>query len=161
MLFRSASEYMTKPVDRGRLRQVLDRLRDDKPDFHVLVIEDEALTRAVMRRMLQGEDCRVSEAANGRVGLERLEADAPDLILLDLMMPDMDGFEFLTAFRQLPEHEKIPVIVVTGANLSAEDRRRLNGGVVNVLLKTPDAEEELLAALGELIRSFHLASREK
>ncbi len=99
-----ASEYMNKPVDRIRLRQILDRLRHGASEFHVLVIEDDEPTRGVMRRLLLGEDCRVSEAENGRVGLERLAADAPDLILLDLMMPEMDGFEFLAAFHQLPGH---------------------------------------------------------
>ena len=153
-----ASEYMTKPVDRGRLRQVLDRLRRGDAEFHVLVIEDDAPTREVLRRLLHGENCRVSEAENGRVGLERLDAGAPDLILLDLMMPEMDGFEFLAAFRQLPGHEKIPVIVVTAADLSTEDRRRLNSGVVDVLLKTPDAEAELMAELGNLIRSHRFAA---
>jgi CheY-like chemotaxis protein len=108
-----------------------------------------------------GEGCRVSEAQNGRIALERLGADAPDLILLDLMMPEMDGFAFLAAFRQLPGHEKIPVIVVTAADLSDEDRRRLNSGVVDVLLKDPDAEEELLMELGNLIRSYHFDTRAK
>ena len=125
------------------------------------MIEDDGPTRDVLRRMLLGEDCRVSEAENGRVGLERLDAGAPDLILLDLMMPEMDGFEFLAAFRQLPGHEKIPVIVVTAADLSEEDHRRLRGGVVEVLLKTPDAEEELMAELGDLIRSHHVGARRK
>ena len=74
------------------------------------------------------------------------------------MMPEMDGFEFLAAFRQLPGHEKIPVIVVTAADLSKEDRRRLNSGVVDVLLKTPDAEAELMAELGNLIRSHRFAA---
>lgn len=153
-----ASEYMNKPVDRGRLRQVLDRLRRGDAEFHVLVIEDDAPTREVLRRLLLGENCRVSEAENGRVGLERLDAGAPDLILLDLMMPEMDGFEFLAAFRQLPGHEKIPVIVVTAADLSKEDHRRLNSGVVDVLLKTPDAEAELMAELGNLIRSHRFGA---
>ena len=75
------------------------------------------------------------------------------------MMPEMDGFEFLAAFRQLAGHEKIPVIVVTAADLSEEDHQRLNGGVVEVLLKTPDAEEELMAELGNLIRAYHLGAR--
>ena len=155
------SEYMNKPVDRGRLRQVLERLRQGNADFHVLVIEDDGPTRDILRHLLLGEGCRVSEAQNGRIGLERLDADAPDLILLDLMMPEMDGFAFLGAFRQLPGHENIPVIVVTAADLSDEDRRRLNSGAVDVLLKDPAAEEDLLMELGNLIRSYHFSARAK
>ena len=154
-----ASDYLNKPVDRNRLRQVLERLKSDNGDLHVLVIEDDTPTRDVMRRMLLGEGCRVSEAVNGREGLERYGETVPDLILLDLMMPEMDGFEFLAAFRKIDGHEAVPVIVVTAADLTEEDHLKLNGGVVEVLLKSADAEQDLLAALGKLIRTYNVGRK--
>lgn len=156
-----ASDYLNKPVDRDRLRQVLERLRADKSDLHVLVVEDDAPTRDVMRRMLLGEGCRVSEAVNGREGLERYGEATPDLILLDLMMPEMDGFEFLAAFRKIDGHETVPVIVVTAADLTEEDHLKLNGGVVEVLLKSADAEQDLMVALGKLIRTYNVGRNTK
>jgi CheY-like chemotaxis protein len=149
-----ASEYLNKPVDRNDLRQLLDRLRVGNPDFQVLVVDDDASTRDRLCRMLRGEDCRVREAENGRVALTCLNGGVPDLILLDLLMPEMDGFEFIAALRQCPEYEDIPVIVITSADLSEADHRRLDGGVVKVLQKNLVAEAELIAQLRGLTHSF-------
>ncbi len=146
-----ASDYLEKPVERDRLRAILDRyrLRDEK--HRVLVVEDDESMRAVLCRMLRGEGFEVAEAENGRVALARLEEMRPDWILLDLIMPEMDGFEFLTELRKRPGHHRIPVVVVTAADLSEADRRRLSGGVERVLLKAAYDREELLEELRALI----------
>jgi CheY-like chemotaxis protein len=86
----------------------------------------------------------VVEAPNGRVGLERLEAGVPALILLDLMMPEMDGFEFMEELRKRPEARNIPVLVITAKDLTDEDHRRLNGGVERIIQKAAASPKEIL-----------------
>ena len=108
--------------------------------------------------MLIGEGCQVTEAENGRVALERLADIRPDLILLDLIMPEMDGFEFLAELRKTPASREIPVVVVTAADLTEEDHRRLNVGVKRVLNKAAYSRDELLEELRNVVA--HYAGRE-
>jgi len=146
-----AAEYLEKPVERARLRAILEGYRlGDARRRRVLVIDDDQSTREVLASMLRSEGFEVAEAENGCVGLARVEECNPDCVLLDLMMPEMDGFEFLAEFRKRPGHERIPVVVVTAADLSEADRRRLNGGVERVLLKQACDRDEVL----EEVRGF-------
>jgi CheY-like chemotaxis protein len=92
-----ASDYLTKPIDRERLVTVLRRYRRDGP---VLVVDDDVVVRQLFRRILEPEGHVVVEAENGRVALERLRDVSPSVVLLDLMMPEMDGFEFVGEFRR-------------------------------------------------------------
>ena len=153
-----ASDFVTKPIDRERLRTLLAKYRSDKADQRVLLVEDHEATRQFLRRMLIGEGCQVTEAENGRVALERLAEIRPDLILLDLIMPEMDGFEFLAELRKTPASREIPVVVVTAADLTEEDHRRLNVGVERVLDKAAYSRDELLEELRNLVA--HYAGRE-
>jgi CheY-like chemotaxis protein len=143
-----AADFLTKPVDRQRLRALLGSYRKGKtrPGI-VLIVEDDAPTRQVMQRALASEGWRVIEAENGRVGLEKLRESTPDVILLDLMMPEVDGFEFLTSLRETEAGLNVPVVVVTAAELTPEDHRRLNGGVSRVLGKSAFGQEALHDAL--------------
>jgi PAS domain S-box-containing protein len=139
-----AADYMTKPIDRARLSAILGRHRcaESEGGCRVLLVEDDEATRDMMREMLNREDWNVEEAANGRLALECLLGSCPDLILLDLMMPEMDGFEFAHRLRERPEWRKIPVVVLTAKDLTAEDRQRLNGDVEKIMQKGgwhPDA----------------------
>ena len=93
----------------------------------------------------------VAEAENGRVALERVAQNRPELIVLDLMMPEMDGFGFLEELRQNEAWRSIPVIVVTAKDLTTEDRQRLNGYVQYVVNKGTHGREELLQELGDRI----------
>ena len=106
-----------------------------------------------MRRMLIAEGWTVTEAENGRQALDRLAeaAPLPDLIMLDLIMPEMDGFDFLTERRRKPEWSNVPVVIVTGADLSAEDRRRINGGVAKVISKSSLAQDTFLSEVQEFV----------
>ncbi len=142
-----ASDYLGKPLDRKQLSRVLDKYRNGRSHLRVLIVEDDETTRQHMARAMTGEDWTVVEAENGRIGLERLAEASPDLILLDLMMPEMDGFEFLAELRNKPDLREIPVVVVTAAELTAEDHRRLNGGVERVLQKSSFDREALLNEL--------------
>jgi adenylate cyclase len=147
-----ASGYLTKPVDRTQLAQLLDRFRTVMP--RALVVEDNLTDREMMRRLLIGEGWEVMIASNGREALERLKSEHPNLILLDLMMPEMDGFEFLAEFRKSPESASTPVIVVTAADLSVEDRRRLDGGVEHILQKAAPNREDFLSQVRDLIGRY-------
>jgi CheY-like chemotaxis protein len=143
-----ASDYLTKPVDRERLIAVLRRYRQDLP---VLVVDDDAGFRELMRRVLEREGYTVTEADNGRAGLDQLREHLPGVILLDLMMPEMDGFEFLDEFRRHEAWRAIPVVVVTAKELTAEDHERLNGGVARILQKGASSRESLLVEVRELV----------
>jgi CheY-like chemotaxis protein len=143
-----ASEYLTKPIDRARLMAVLTKYRRDLP---VLVVDDDAGIRQLLRRILEEEGYMVVEAENGRVALERMGERAPGAILLDLMMPEMDGFEFVSALRTREAWRQIPVVIITAKDLTAEDHERLNGSVVRILQKGTVDQEELLADVRALV----------
>ena len=146
-----ASEYLTKPVDRGQLAQLLDRFKTAMP--RALIVEDNLTDREMMRRLLAGEGWEVMVASNGREALDRLKSEHPNLILLDLMMPEMDGFEFLAEFRKTPKFASTPIILVTAADLSLEDRRRLDGGQ-HILQKTAPSREDFLRQIRDLIGRY-------
>jgi CheY-like chemotaxis protein len=143
-----AIEHLTKPIDRERLLDVLGRYRRDRV---VLVVEDDAALRELVRRMLEREGYAVEEAKDGRDALARVQERVPGAILLDLMMPVMDGFEFLVELRRVEVWREIPVIVLTAKDLSAEDRERLNGSVARILQKGAYAREALLAEVRALV----------
>jgi len=146
-----ASEYLTKPVDRERLGQLLKKYYCPHPPCSVLVVEDDETIRTMISKMLTNAHWVVTQANNGLEALEKVEAELPALILLDLMMPEMDGFDFITQLRARKEWEQIPVIVLTAKELTEEDRRRLNGYVQKVMQKTAYSREELLAQIRKLI----------
>ncbi|MGH6981858.1 MAG: ATP-binding response regulator, partial [Stellaceae bacterium] len=146
-----ASGYLSKPIDRNQLAALLMHFKSRGASSRVLVVEDDDVTRTMMGRMLRGEGWDVAEAANGREGLERVASSKPDLILLDLMMPEMDGFEFLSRLRSDADHGHIPVIIVTAADLTDDDRARLNGGVSYILEKSAFEQEELLGQIRRLV----------
>ena len=153
-----ATEYLTKPIERARLSAVLARYRR-APDAGVLIVEDDADTRAVLRRSLEKEGWRVSEAENGRVGLERVVAEHPALVLLDLMMPEMDGFEFLEGLRARPADGAPDVVVITAKELTDDDRRRLSGGVSRVLQKGGQSGDDFVAEVRRCLSAQRGARR--
>jgi CheY-like chemotaxis protein len=146
-----ASEYLTKPIDRSRLIAVLERYRSENRARTILVVEDDPATRDSLRRALEPGGWAVGEAENGKIGLARVEESRPGLILLDLMMPEMDGFEFITELRRHEEWRGIPVVVITAKDLTAEDHRRLNGYVAAIVQKSASSREELLAEVRDLL----------
>ncbi len=146
-----AADYATKPVDRQRLSQILKKYTCANPPCPVLMVEDDPATRSITRNILEKEGWKVSEAENGREALARMEEERPSLILLDLMMPEMDGFEFADRVRQRPEWRFIPIVVMTAKDLSAKERQRLSGSVETILHKTGDSREALLKQVRDLV----------
>jgi len=139
-----ATAYLTKPVDRDQLHHALARYHTPGEPCAVLLVEDDPATREMMARTLEKADWRVSEAGNGREALDRLAQETPQLILLDLMMPVMDGFDFLLEMRANADWQNIPVIVLTAKDLTEEDRRLLSGRVEQIVDKGACAHEQLV-----------------
>jgi CheY-like chemotaxis protein len=127
-----AAEYLVKPVDRQKLVDLVHTLCGPA-GRRVLMVDDDDLGRRQMRTALEEHGWTVTEATDGRGALARLNEARPDVILLDLMMPEMDGFEFLEEMRRKAEWRDIPVVVVTARDLTEADRNRLNGDVERVI----------------------------
>ncbi|MFL6833734.1 MAG: response regulator [Xanthobacteraceae bacterium] len=130
-----AAGYLIKPIDRERLHRLVSRFRAPVPPTCVLLVEDDAVQRERMRGWLEGPQWTVREAENGHEALNRIQENKPDVILLDLMMPEMDGFAVVAALQKDAGWRDIPVIVITSLDLDAKDRARLNSGVQSVLVK--------------------------
>lgn len=139
-----AADYLTKPIDRRRLAGVLLKYRRDTLNGTALIVDDDQASRELVAQMLQKEGWSVIEAENGAVAFDRLDKARPDLILLDLMMPEMDGFEFAQRLRRDPRWRDVPILVLTAKDLTEQDRQRLKGQVLGVLQKGTYNREELL-----------------
>jgi len=147
-----ASEYLLKPIDRDQLSLILNRHTCEHPPCPVLIVDDDNATRARLRQILERENWTVAEAANGRDALDRLRESVPELILLDLIMPEMDGFAFACELRRNPEWSRIPVVVLTAKDVDAEDRARLE--VDRILNKGSFTDRELLAEIRRAVATF-------
>jgi signal transduction histidine kinase/CheY-like chemotaxis protein len=148
-----AAGYLTKPIDRERLHRLVTRFRAPVPPTRVLLVEDDAVQRERMRGWLEGPQWAVREAADGREALDRLQQGKPDVILLDLMMPEMDGFAVVAALQKEAAWRDIPVIVITSLDLDAKDRERLNAGVQFVLVKERFQPADLVERIRRLVHS--------
>jgi CheY-like chemotaxis protein/nitrogen-specific signal transduction histidine kinase len=144
--------YLTKPVDRDRLNELLQRFGSATDTPRVLVVDDDSAQRERVRSWLEPLHWTVREAENGRAALARIRDEKPDVVLLDLMMPDMDGFQLVTALQMDHALRDIPVIVLTALDLSAADRERLNAGVTTVLAKHPLQSVDLVERIRRLLR---------
>jgi CheY-like chemotaxis protein len=146
-----ASEYLTKPIDREMLKRLLASYHTQERTPEVLLIEDDEQTRSVLKGVFAKGGWKVAEAANGKIGINALQSAKPDLILLDILMPEMDGFEFLEQLRQSSDHRSIPVVVLTAADLTPEDHLRLNGGVRTIIQKRGLSRDDLLEKMRRMI----------
>jgi CheY-like chemotaxis protein/anti-sigma regulatory factor (Ser/Thr protein kinase) len=147
-----ASDYATKPVNRQRLSKILKKYACPNPPCPVLLVGGDPATHEVTRTMLEKEGWRVHEAKNGRAALECMERDRPSLILMDLIAPEMDDFEFAAQVRKRDEWRSIPIVVLTAHDLSSEQRLRLNGFVEKILPKEEgDSREVLLHQVRDLL----------
>ena len=148
-----ATDYLVKPVDRDQLRGVVSRYHAAEAPGTALLVDDDQAVRETLSSALSTAGWQVEAAENGRVALDRMAAGGPTLILLDLMMPVMDGFEFLVELHANPEWRDIPVIVLTAKDLADEDRRGLSGRVEKIVAKDARSHEQF----ADLVRK--LASR--
>jgi PAS domain S-box-containing protein len=153
-----ATDYLVKPVEPSRVVQVIRR-HLGAIVATVLVVEDDAPTRDIMRRVLTGAGHVVREATNGLEALATLEHERPDLILLDLMMPELDGLGFLDRMRQREELRDLPVVVVTAKTLTADERSRLEGTTKEIVQKGDLSPQELMNTVLRHVTSLLVPQR--
>jgi len=146
------ADYLAKPIDRRQLAEVLAKYRGEKASPTCLVVDDDAGQRGILRKLLEDERWAVREAENGLVALRQVAEEEPQLILLDLIMPQLDGFGFLGQMRKNSNWREIPVVVLTAMDLGSEERARLNGGVERVLQKSALSLDELRQEIQSVAR---------
>ncbi|MBK9710334.1 MAG: response regulator [Kouleothrix sp.] len=144
------SGFINKPFTSHELLAQVHRLAVPLAR-RVLVVDDDYHVRPTLARLLKRGGFQVTEAANGRDSLELIERDPPDLVLLDIRMPDIDGYEVLRILKQHPTHRHIPVVILTASDLGRDAQRRaLALGAVRYLEK-PIASDELLAEIERIL----------
>jgi CheY-like chemotaxis protein len=146
-----ATDYLVKPVDYDRLLTLLQPYRTDSPPTSVMVVEDNTDNREMICRQLTKAGWRVLEAENGLKALEVMQIEQPGIILLDLMMPEMDGFEFIRELRQHPQWRSLPVIVLTAKDLTLEERQWLDGQTQRIYQKGTGNRQLLLDEIHNLL----------
>ncbi|HEY6434821.1 MAG TPA: ATP-binding protein [Acetobacteraceae bacterium] len=146
-----ADAYLSKPLNRGSLIALLDRLTGRAPLVKVLLVDDEEVSRYLVRQLLPRTRYSLSAVASGQNGLEELERNRPDIVLLDLRMPGMDGFEFLDRISGQSAFADLPAVVLSSAVLSADDRRRL-GRACSILSKSDLSSDMLTDAIDAAVR---------
>jgi signal transduction histidine kinase/DNA-binding response OmpR family regulator len=155
-----ASDYLAKPIDRDRLVSVISKYRRDATSETILVVDDDDGTRKAIRRALENQGWQVLEAENGAKGFEVLKHDTPRLILLDLIMPEMDGFEFLVQLHRDSNLRRIPVLILTARDISPDEQRELKSHVEEILLKDKSSVDEIVDQICRIAHSLD-ESRER
>jgi signal transduction histidine kinase/DNA-binding response OmpR family regulator len=156
-----AAQFLTKPVNRDALLELLKQHAPHPKNCHVLVIDDDANNRDLLKRVFEPEGTRVSEATDGQSGLDWLNANPPpDLVILDLMMPTMDGFTFLDALRQNSRFDALPVVVLTAKTLTETDRTRLQARTLQIIERQGQSEEAIIARLQAQICAADLSKND-
>jgi CheY-like chemotaxis protein len=149
-----ATDFLTKPIDRQRLSTLLKRYCSGTASRSILLVEDDPTSRKLMRYLLEQEGCQVAEAENGQIALNWLTEIKPELILLDLVMPELDGFGVIEALQANPEWRMIPIVVITSKTLSAIEQQQLQGCVEKIVQKGAFSREELLTEVQRLVTNF-------
>lgn len=147
-----ASDFLSKPVDRGELNRIVQKCLKPDSSGPVLVVDDNSGTRELISRSLAETGLEVIEAEDGVEALRQMRARRPSLVFLDLIMPNMNGFEMLEEAHRDEELREIPMVVMTALDLSEEDRERLGVCADWVLEKSPDLREEVLAQIRMYIK---------
>ncbi len=146
-----ADDYLVKPIDRAELKRVLDRFDGRRAPMRVLVVDDDADARGWMAAMLAREGWVTEMAVDGRDAIGKIDRGMPDLIILDLMMPVMDGFAFLRSLRARPDARHVHVVVLTAKDVTREERAVLEGKVDRVIQKGSIKLDELREELRRLV----------
>jgi signal transduction histidine kinase/CheY-like chemotaxis protein len=148
------ADYLQKPIDRDRLIAVLRKYHRLRPSNRILVVEDDPAMREMLCRMLGNKEWSVAEAENGLAALESITHCQPSLIILDLKMPVMDGFQMIAELHKHEDWRKIPVVVVSAKELTSEDRERLQGHVQKILQKGAFSREDLMREVQQTVKLF-------
>ncbi len=150
-------EFLTKPIDRQQLVQMMvkfDLLADGKQarktPSTVLLVDDDPQNIRLMKAMLKPFNMEILVADGGKSGIEQALKKKPDLVILDLMMPDVDGFEVVSSLRQDPVGSQIPILIYTAKTITSEDRERLKGNIQSIIQKGDFSKERFLEVLNQL-----------
>ena len=146
-----ASGYLLKPVDPERLLTLLREVALDRPEGRILVVDDDPAITASLKDLLLEQGYAVRTAANGKEALESLAKDPADVVLIDLVMPEMDGFELIKQIRENPDNENTSLVVLTAKDLSKDECEQLSKSVRNVMRKKPGNGQEVLAQINEAL----------
>ena len=146
-----ADEYLAKPIDRGRMLGLLDRLTGRQPITKVLLIDDEEIARYLVRQLLPRSRYNLVAVSSGQEGLRRLQQDQPDVVLLDINMPEMTGMEFLDRVQDDPRYSTLPFIVLTSAILGPGERTLLHRAA-RIMSKSDLSSGSLEDAIEEVLR---------
>ena len=149
-----ATDYLTKPVNWDKLSSILNRHKIESDSQTILIVEDDETTREMLKKSLASNDFKVRIAKNGKEGLDKVKESKPGLVLLDLMMPEMDGFEFAEKLRENKDWLDIPVVVITAKDLTSKDHNRLKGNVEAIMQKGSYSKKQLLSEVGERIKQL-------
>lgn len=149
-----ASEYITKPINRDHFRKIVSKyVSNTSKAINVLIVEDDKDTQTLMKQLIQKENQQPLLASNGLEALEIMKSKTPDIILLDLMMPEMNGFEFVAEIKQNKDWDYIPIIIITAKDITQEDREKLKGNVENILQKGSYNQKDLIKEIKKQIYS--------
>ncbi|MCK5877210.1 MAG: response regulator, partial [Candidatus Marithrix sp.] len=151
-----ATDYLVKPVGYEQLNGVLEKYHiGDNSQNLIMIVEDDMVIGEVISSMIKTAGWRVFRAENGEVALEHMDNKKPVLILLDLVMPVMNGYDFLTNLRQKEKWNSIPVVILTSTHLSPEEQSKLQHNNVETVLQKEDYNnDDLLEHIGELLTKF-------
>ncbi len=151
------SDFLTKPIDRQQLLQMMvkydllaDGKRSKKTPSSILVVDDDPQNVRLLKAMLKPFNMEVLVADGGKSGIEQALKKKPDLIILDLMMPEVDGFEVVSALRGNPDTAQIPILIYTAKNITSEDRERLQGNIQSIIQKGDFGKERFLEMINSL-----------
>ena len=156
-----ATDYLTKPVNWNKLSDILKKHQILSDSHSVLIVEDDEVTSEMLKKNLEKNNFKVKTATNGKKGLEVVKNSKPGLILLDLMMPEMDGFEFAEQLRENKDWIDIPIVVITAKDLSKEDHSRLKGNVETIMQKGSYSKDQLLSEVSEHIRKIRVKGEDE
>ncbi len=151
------ADYLVKPVEHDRLiRLIQQHSRPAHPNFmphdrSILVVEDDVNLRTMLRRVLSGAGWDVVEAPTGQAALDWVSSNTPALIILDLMLPELDGIQVIERLQAMQNGQSTPIVVVTAKDLTPAERARLNGSIAQILQKGDYHLEDLLATVYDLV----------
>ena len=149
-------DFLAKPIKWKTLNVILSKYKIIGKSKHILVIDDDSATRIILRKMLVKDGWRVDEAENGKVALDRIKKEKPELILLDLLMPVMDGFKFLKVIKGKDSLIDIPIIVITSKDLTADDYSYLTANVDRVIQKGDYTRKEIINRIDVAVKESNL-----
>jgi len=149
-------DFLSKPIMWDNLHQILEKYKVVSASKHILVVDDDSSTRTILRKMLIKDGWRVDEAENGNVAIERMGMQIPELILLDLLMPVMDGFKFLKEIKKVDAWLRIPIIVITSKDLTVDDYSFLTDNVDKVIQKGKYNRQQIIDQIDTSIKESKL-----